>query len=253
MHDTNHHDPTLHDSVPQHDPERRRFLARLALIGLSAPLLASSLAQSHTPATEGGAAGAAGPDTAMSGAMGMADAGPAIGPDLLPAAAVPWDEGRCAFCGMTLATPPGDRWPAGFRERTYAQIRTAADDGSAGEALHFESIACAVNYAYATGLHDGIGTTLYVADEGAADTPDHGLLPARQATFVWAEGMRVSMNARLAAYPNDAAAAAGLDRLPMAGRHRMLDAISLYELAPWPEMNLIALLASAAGLLGDAP
>lgn len=230
------------------DPTRRRFLARLAAAGLSAPFVAAAFAQQHEHAHDHGGAGGG-----MMGGGPMAGmAGPAgIGPDLLPAAEIPWAEGTCAFCGMTIATPEGGALPAGFRERTYAQIRLADADGVPNDGLHFESVACMANYAYATGLRDGHGTTFHVADEGAPHTPDHGLLPARQATFVWAEGLRVSMNARLAAYPNDDAAAAGVARLEMPGRHRMVDAVSLYELAPWPEMNLIPLLASAAGLFGE--
>jgi hypothetical protein len=236
MHDHDTHD---HDT---HDPARRRFLARLAAAGLSAPFVASALAQQHQHGHGGG------------GGMAMAGAGmgePVVGSDLLPAAEIPWESGTCAFCGMTIATPPQAPLPAGFRERTYAQIRLADADGQPGEAIHFESVACMANYAYAKQLRDGHGATMHVADEGAADTPAHGLLPAREASFLWAEGLRVSMNARLAAYPNDDAARAALMRLDAPGRHRLLDAVALYDLAPWPEMNLIPLLAEAAGLFDE--
>jgi hypothetical protein len=40
-------------------------------------------------------------------------------------------------------------------------------------------------------------------------------------------------------------------RLDAPGRHRLLDAVALYDLAPWPEMNLIPLLAAAAGLFDE--
>jgi hypothetical protein len=167
-----------------------------------------------------------------------------IGPDLLAADPVPAGDTPCAFCGMTIATPENGSLPAGFRERTYGQIRMDGED-----TLHFESLACMVNYAYATGVSDGEGATFYVADEGAANTPQHGLLAARDATFVWAEGLKVSMMANVAAYPNEEAAMAAVMGLDDAGRHYLMDASMVYDLAPLPEMNLIPLLARASGLV----
>lgn len=251
------HDASSHDASSP-DASRRRFLGRMAAAGISLPFLTAALAQSHQHGNhhgnDGGTLGSTGGGMGRTGGMagmGMGSTGPVIGPDLLPAADIPWETGTCAFCGMTLATPPQAPFPAGFRERTYAQIRVVDETGGGGDAIHFESLACMANYAYALQLRDGHATTMYVADEGAPQTPAHGLLPAREASFIWAEGLRVSMNARLAAYPNDDAARAAIARLEMPGRHRLLDAVALYDFAPWPEMNLVPLLAQATGLLDE--
>lgn len=246
---------TTHDDTPNTPPEgpqidRRRFLARLAAAGLAAPFLGTAWADGHDGMDHDGMDhGSMDHDAMDHDAMAMGG-GDAVGPDRFPAAAIPWEGTTCSFCGMTIATPEGGRLDAGFRERTYAQIVLDRDlDGASVH--HFESIACMTNWAYAKGVRDGHGATFYVADEGGATAPDHGLLAARDATFLWAEGLRVSMNARLAAYPNDAAADAGLARLEAPGRHYRLDAATLYDLAPVPEMNLIPLLAEASGLLAD--
>lgn len=231
-----------------HSPDRRRFLLTLAKAGATAPLLAAPLltAPFVTGAALAQMSHGQDPDPAT---MSMG-AGHGIGPDVLPAADAPWQEGRCAFCGMTIATPEGGALPPGFRERTYGQIILADDDGDAGRrTLHFESVACLHNYAYATNVRDGHGATFYVADAGASQTPQHGLMLSREATYLWAEGLRVSMAAKMATYPNDAAAVTALGRLDAPGRHRLLDAVAIADLAPMPEMNLIALLARASGLL----
>ncbi len=224
-----------------HDLTRRSFLSKLAVMGVSAPFVAHAMAQMNHDHDHD----ASHDHDAMHGEMhGGMMASSAIGPDLLPADSIPWGEATCAFCGMTIATPEGGNLPAGFRERTYGQIRLEG-----GETLHFESLACMANHAYAINVRDGHGATLYVADEGAANTPDHGLLAARDATFLWAEGLQVSMMAKLAAYPNEAAAMAAMGRLEAPGRHYLMDASMLYDLAPVPEMNLIPLLARASGLV----
>ncbi len=254
------YDDTPDRPAPREDLQldRRRFLARLAAAGLTAPFLGAAWANDHDAMDHAAMDHDAMDHDAMDhdgmdhgamdhGAMAMEGG---VGPDRLPAAEIPWERGTCSFCGMTIATPEGGRLDAGFRERTYGQIVLDAEiDGAAVH--HFESIACMVNWAYAKGVRDGHGATFYVADEGAATAPEHGLLAARDATFLWAEGLTVSMNARLAAYPNDAAADAGLARLEAPGRHLRMNAATLYDLAPWPEMNLAALLADASGLLGD--
>jgi len=235
-------------SSDRHSPDRRRFLLTLAKAGATAPFLAAPLLTA--PFVTGAAFAQMSHDQDSEKATMSMGAGHPIGPDVLPATDVPWQEGRCAFCNMTIATPEGGALPPGFRERTYAQMRLADDAGGEGtQALHFESVACLHNYAYATGLRDGHGATFYVADAGAPQAPQHGLMLSREATYLWAEGLRVSMAARMAAYPNDDAAVAALARLDAPGRHRLLDAVTIADLAPLPEMNLIALLARASGLL----
>jgi len=233
------------DRPDRHSPDRRRFLLTLAKAGAAAPFLAAPLVSA--PFVTGAAfAQMSHDDDSKDAAMAMGGAHP-IGPDVLPAAETPWQDGRCAFCNMTIATPEGGALPPGFRERTYAQMVFADDAGQ--ETLHLESVACLHNYAYATGVRDGHGATFYVADAGAPQAPRHGLTLSREATYLWAEGLRVSMAARMAAYPNDDAALAALARLDAPGRHRLLDAVTIADLAPLPEMNLIALLARASGLL----
>jgi len=274
-------------SPDRHSPDRRRFLLTLAKAGATAPFLAAPLLTA--PFVTGAAFAQMSHDQDSEKATMSMGAGHPIGLDVLPATDAPWQDGRCAFCNMTIATPEGGALPPGFRERTYAQMRLADDAGGEGtqalhfesvaclhnyayatgfrertyaqmrladdaggegtQALHFESVACLHNYAYATGVRDGHGATFYVADAGAPQAPQHGLMLSREATYLWAEGLRVSMAARMAAYPNDDAAVAALARLDAPGRHRLLDAVTIADLAPLPEMNLIALLARASGLL----
>lgn len=209
------------------DPTRRLFLVKLAAAGLSAPLLSTSFAQMNH--SHGG---------------GMATGKSPIGPDVLEPDPTPAGETQCAFCGMTIATPDKGSLPAGFRERTYAQIRLIN-----GDTLHFESIACMINYAYAVGIKDGEGATFYVANEAGRDQPQHGLVAARHATFIWAEGLKVSMMSNVAAYPNEDAAMAAITTLENPGRHYRMDAAKVYDLAPLRTMNLIPLLARASGLV----
>lgn len=229
---------------------RRAFLGKLAVAGLSAPFLSGALAQMNHEHNHGNS----GASTPMGhgsmghsmGGMGMGMQSSSIGPDVLAPSPIPWATGTCEFCGMTIATPTGGAMAPGFRERTYGQIRVVDPAVLAGRSeVHFESLACMVNYAYARGIRDGHGATFYVADEGAGTTPDHGLLLARDATFLWAEGLQVSMAAKFAAYPNEAAAQSALERIAMPGRSYMLSASMVYDLAPIPEMNLVPLLVRA--------
>lgn len=178
--------------------------------------------------------------------------------ETIAAKPIPWDSGTCDFCGMPLKTPApgafmGKTFAPGFFEQTYSQIalKEAMKDK---EAHHFESIACMVNYAWVYGLQDGVGSTFYVTDRGAYD-PAQGpasvkLIPARQATHLWAEKKGwVVMDAKIAAFKTPEAAMAFAKGRPDLGRTRMLDWQTLLDLAPLPEMNLVQLLAKHAGLL----
>lgn len=217
---------------------RRRFLIRLAGATLAAPL---AITAAHAQAD-------AGRPRDVLDAPGAS--GTAIGPDLLPPAEIPWDDGTCDFCGMTLRTPANGQLPEGFRERTYAQIRLADDARVNGrDALHFESLACLHNRAWVEGLRDGHGATFHVADHAAPPETAADLLPGRAARYLWAEDLRVSMNARLAAFAGDDGLAAAVDALAPGARRRLLDPDLLADLAPLPEMNLVALLARASGLI----
>ena len=169
----------------------------------------------------------------------------------IPPAEVPWDTGRCAFCGMPIKTPPkgmkGKKFPPGFFERTYAQI--VFDDG---KALHFESIACMINYAYAKGIVDGEGATFYVMAVDGSQVPCKpvGLVPARQATFVWGQNLMTTMMAHLLATksPQDAGVLVK-KRAKKIGRFHLLTFDLIWDLAPLPEKNLVPLLAKHTGLL----
>ncbi|MFN2322960.1 MAG: nitrous oxide reductase accessory protein NosL [Trueperaceae bacterium] len=203
-----------------------------------------------------------GADHAMPGAMpgspmaGGAGAGAADGPPPGPrpmgrphAHAAPWGDATCAFCSMTIATPEGFPRGAGFRERTYAQWSFGA------EARHFESIGCALSWAYAHGVSDGDGAALYVAGYDAPVAMNAAaLLDARAATFLWAERLPTSMMARWGAFPDQGAAAAFAAVHERAvgplGRRRFADLTFLQDQAPLPLMNLIPLLARAVGLVG---
>lgn len=222
--------------------DRRRFLVRLAGATLAAPLaLTGAYAQADADHAH---------DATHDALHAPGAGGVAIGPDLLPAAAIPWDDGTCDFCGMTLRTPANGQLPEGFRERTYAQIRLA--DGArvdGRDALHFESLACLYNRAWVEGIRDGHGATFHVADHAAPPAAAAALLPGRAARYLWAEDLRVSMNARLAAFADEEALSAAAGALAPASRRRLLDPDLLADLAPLPEMNLVALLARASGLI----
>ncbi len=169
----------------------------------------------------------------------------------IPPAEVPWDTGRCAFCGMPIKTPPkgmkGKKFPPGFFERTYAQI--VFDDG---KALHFESIACMINYAYAKGIVDGEGATFYVMAVDGSQVPCKpvGLVPAREAAFVWGQNLMTTMMAHLLATksPQDAGVLVK-KRAKEIGRFHLLTFDLIWDLAPLPEKNLVPLLAKHTGLL----
>ncbi|TBH17591.1 nitrous oxide reductase accessory protein NosL [Thermus thermamylovorans] len=208
----------------------------------------------------------AGPALAQHGGHGHGGIASPRGGSLVSARTTPWEDGRCAFCDMPLKTPEGQwrgrTFPQGFFEQTYSQIaferpRPAPHDPKQTvEALHFESIACMVNYAWVHGLGDGEGATFHVTDRGGYDParPQETarLVPARQATFYWGERMMVVMNARLVAFADPAQARAFAERHREAhGRQRLLDFQTLLDLAPLPEMNLVALLARHAGLLEE--
>ena len=207
---------------------RRSWLKGVGALGVGA-LFSPVLASGHDRAS-GGAA-------------------PATGP-LYPAAEIPWKEGRCAFCGMPLATPPegwrGKKLPAGFFERTYAQI--VFEDGGA---LHFESLACMFNYAYAKGLADGDGATFYVMAVEALPKGCKrlGLIPARQATYVWGEKLMTTMKAHLVAVPSPRKAADFVRNRPNLGRYHFYTFRQLTDLSPLPEANLVPLLAKHTGLV----
>ena len=211
---------------------RRRVLQGIGALGLGA-LFGPALATGQGPSHEAG--DAHGPDSS----------------DHVPPVEIPWKEGRCAFCGMPLATPPegwrGKKLPEGFFERTYAQI--VFEDG---EALHFESLACMFNYAYAKGLVDGDGCTFYVTT--VAPGPGMmdrrlGLVPAHHATYVWGEKLMTTMKAHLVATPNPKAAAEYVKGRPKIGRYHFYTFRQLVDLSPLPEANLVPLLARHTGLV----
>ncbi len=232
-------------SVPTSDRPSGTLDRRTALKRLAAWAVASAgvaFAQHGNMPMSHGAAGAP-------GGPGFARALPpasrlAARPDAHP---IPWHDGTCAFCGMTLSTPEGFAQGPGFRERTYAQW--AFDD----EARHFESLACAINWAYAHGVVDGEGGAFHVAtyDFGARPTASD-LVPGRDATFLWAEGLPASMRARLGAFDDRASAAAFVARFAEGalGRRRFVDLSLLTDFAPLPEANLETLLAYQVGLIG---
>ncbi len=219
------------------EPSRRRFLRGAAVLALGA-LAAGAHAQHGTPMQHGHGHGHAAADTA-------ADAAPT-----LPAHDVPWEGGTCAFCDMTIATPAGAPQGEGFRERTYAQwVLAGAVDGET-EALHFESIACALNYAYVHGVRDGAGGTLYVTDAaGLVPASAEALVSARRAVFHWGERLHVAMMARLIAFADDDGRDAHVVANPDEGRRARYALTTLEDLAPLPEMNLVPLLARHAGLI----
>lgn len=204
------------------------------------------------------------PVLAQHGGMGMGQEGPRP-QGLVPPKPIPWDMGQCAFCEMPIKTPEGQwrgrTFPTGFFEQTYAQIAFAEprpaphDPKQVVDALHFESIACMVNYAWVHGLKDGEGATFYVTDRGAYDPtrPQETvrLIPARSAMYYWGERMMVVMNAKLLAFASARAAQEFAERnKAQHGRQRFYGFQTLWDLAPLPEMNLVALLARHAGLLG---
>lgn len=191
---------------------------------------------------------------------GAGQEGPSMGRGLVPARPIPWEKGRCAFCGMPIRTPSG-RTP-GFYEQSYSQIafhepRPAPHDPQeAVEALHFESIACMVNYAFVHGLADGDGMTFYVTDRGAYDParPQETvrLIPARWAVFYWGENLPVVMKSRLLAFAGVKEARAFAEAHPEHGRRAFYPFRTLWDLAPLPEAGLVQLLARHAGLLQDS-
>jgi hypothetical protein len=234
--------PHAEASTPE--PARRAFLRDVGR-GLGAAALAA-LATTTAAAQSAHQHGHAQDHAHGHGHGGMRRAADAI---TLPAQAVPWADGVCAFCGMTIATPAGAPQGEGFRERTYAQwVTPGADDEP--QALHFESIACALNHAYVHGVRHGQDGTLYVSDAaGSLPAAAEGLVDARRAVFHWGEGLQVAMMARLIAFADDDGRAAHMAAHPDEGRTERYGLQTLEDLAPLPEMNLIRLLARHAGLL----
>jgi hypothetical protein len=242
------------EAVPTLD--RRGALKRIGQLAAGAALLATGAAQAQmhgTPPTGGmPMTPPAGGMPMTHGAMATTPAGekapPAHGGSGHPAAhAIPWEAGTCAFCDMTIATPEGFMRGPGFRERTYAQWAFE------GEARHFESIGCAISWAYAHGVLDGAGAALYVAPYGLGSTPSEtDLIAGADATFLWAERLPASMMAKLGAFGsfNDAAAfAAGYADPAGLGRRRFVDLGLLADMAPAHVNNLPTLLARATGLI----
>jgi len=221
--------------------DRRNFIKRLAAAALAAPLaLDLARAQMGGGQSMQHGQGMQHAPGAMPGSMATPGG---IGPDLLPPAEIPWAAGVCAFCGMTLATPPGAPVGAGFRERTYGQIRLAEGNELQGQgALHYESLGCLFNHAYSLDLADGHGTTYYVASYEGAPESAVDLLLGRSAAFLWGENLRVSMAARLGAFEDHAAAAAYVAAHPELGRVHVHDEVVLMDLAPLPIGNLVPLL-----------
>jgi len=228
------------------DPQRRLALRGLGLAAVGAVLAAvggaggTASAQMDHGHQHGHGAG---------GAMGMAPASGATPPPPGAASgrpaphAIPWMDGRCAFCDMTLATPEGAPQGAGFRERTYAQWAFA------DEARHFESIGCALGWAWAHGVLDGEGAALYLAayDQDARPTAAV-LLAGHDATFLWAEQLPASMRARVGAFARHADAAAFVARRgDQLGRRRFVDLSLLVDLSPLPIANLVPLLQRQLG------
>ena len=239
-----------HDSEPRVplEPSRRRFLRGLGR-GLGA--LGLGVIATHAFAQQHG--GQAQQHDQQPGHAGMGGAAANAGAPLVAPQPVPWHDGACAFCGMTIATPAGAPQGEGFRERTYAQWVLAGDGEVPARAVHFESIACALNYAYVHGVRDGLGASLFVTDSAGSLPPSADVLvPARRAVFHWGEHLRVAMMARLIAFADDEARDAHAHAHADEGRQARYRLITLEDLAPLPEMNLIPLLARHAGLLEGA-
>jgi hypothetical protein len=236
------------DAAPSLD--RRGALKRIGQLAAGAALFATGAAQAqmHGTPPAGGMPMTHGAMGAPAGAPAADKAPPASSGSGHPAAhAIPWEAGTCAFCDMTIATPEGFMRGPGFRERTYAQWAFE------GEARHFESIGCAVAWAYAHGVVDGAGAALYVAPYDLGATPSTSdLIAGADATFLWAERLPASMMAKLGAFGsfNDAAAfATGYSDPAGLGRRRFVDLGLLADMAPTHVNNLPTLLARATGLI----
>ena len=227
------------------EPSRRRFLRSL---GRGLGVLGLGVVATHAFAQQHG--GEAQQHDQQPGHPGMGGAAANADAPLLAPQPIPWHDGTCAFCGMTIATPVGAPQGEGFRERTYAQWVLPGDGEAPARAVHFESIACALNYAYVHAVRDGLGGSLFVTDAaGSLPANAEALVAARQAVFHWGEHLRVAMMARLIAFADDAARDAHARAHSDEGRQARYRLITLEDLAPVPEMNLIPLLARHAGLL----
>lgn len=265
------HDPQRHDDGVTHPAtiDRRDALKRLGRLAAGAAIAVTGIASAHgggrhgsTARTHGAAShgahghdahghGAHGHDAHAahaSGGMGATPLGPPpyAGVGRPMAHPIPWQDGTCAFCTMTLATPHEAPQGPGFRERTYAQW--AFD----GEARHFESIGCALSWAYVHDVVDGEGAALYVSAFDLDRRPTQGdLFAGADATFLWGDGLMTSMRAKWAAFPDHNAATAYATAHDAAiGRRRFAALTLLADLAPLPINNLTTLMARHAGLIG---
>jgi len=225
------------------DPARRAAIKRLGLGLLSMAATAPVLAQmQHADPQQHQHRHGAGGMGHGSSAPGATPPPAGAGDGHPHAHAVPWHHATCAFCDMTLATPAGAPQGPLFRERTYAQWAFA------GEARHFESIGCALGWAYAHGVRDGAGAALYLTPYDAVDPLTATLIAGRTATFLWAERLPASMMAKVGAFASEGDAATfAAPRAAQLGRVRTLDLALLADLAPLPIANLVPLLQRQLG------
>lgn len=226
--------------------DRRKFLKKLAVASVAAPLAlglanAQGHGMGHDHSDDDNAHGMGG--HGEHGGMSMStDALPDIGPDVFSSIEIPWHSGVCAFCGMTITTPEAGMNDPGFREKTYGQIRLAPGHELDGEAtLHYESLACMFNHAYTKNIVDGHGATFYVANFMRPPRVAAELLLSRNATFLWAAGLSVSMGAHLAAFANSDAVNMYVSHNHV-GRYHTHSAAELADLSPLPEAGLLGLL-----------
>jgi len=232
-----HHD---HDHPTLDRRDALKTLGRLAA-GAALTLGGIASAQMHGSMPAGGMHGQTPATPAPMGPPAYSGVGRPAG-----AHAIPWAEGRCAFCNMTLATPSDMPLPVGFRERTYAQW--AFD----GEARHFESIGCALGWAYVHTVADGAGATLYVSSYDLGRNPEIAdLYMADGATYLWGETLPASMRAKVGAFRDQGAAEAFATSMDATlGRRRFVDYGLLVDMSPLPINNLVTLLARHAGIAG---
>jgi hypothetical protein len=225
------------------DPARRAAIKRLGLglLGVAAATPVLAQMQHANPQQHQRQHGAGGMGHGSS-APGATPPPAAAGDGHPHAHAVPWHHATCALCDMTLTTPAGAPQGAAFRERTYAQWAFAEG------ARHFESIGCALGWAYAHGVRDGAGAALYLTPYDAVDPLTAPLIAGRTATFLWAERLPTSMMAKVGAFASEGDVATFVaPRAERLGRVRTLDLALLADLAPLPIANLVPLLQRQLG------